>query len=173
MSLPLPVRYYPDPILERPLREVLWTNPAIPALLVLMRETILRRRGVGLAANQVGSSLRVCIIAEPRSPEIVMLNPWLAGRGPLRPSKEGCLSAPGIFAPVGRAEWVDARWTDLEGKAREARFEWDWARIVQHEVDHLDGLTIVHRMSPADRARASSAIKGLRDHHAAQASRVA
>jgi peptide deformylase len=126
--------------------------------------TVLRETpGVAVAANQIGLPVRVVVIEDEtvkheealedkrlvRVPHTVMVDPVIVGRSPtLVLHVEGCLSVPGYFALVERPEWVDVTWHDLGGESRSDRFDGWPARIVCHELDHLDGLSIVDRMSP-------------------------
>ena len=102
-------------------------------------------RGVGLAANQVGDTRRIVIVTfhvgEKKEPKTtVMINPEIPWESPKRVSiEEGCLSLPGVFEKVVRATRVQAQWQDVEGKTHERKLgKWD-ARILLHEIDHLNG----------------------------------
>ena len=102
-------------------------------------------RGVGLAANQVGDTRRIVIVTfhvgEKKEPKtIVMINPEITWESPKKVSiEEGCLSLPGVFEKVVRAARVQAQWQDVDGKRHERKLgKWD-ARILLHEIDHLNG----------------------------------
>jgi peptide deformylase len=116
-----------------------------------MQETMIQEdpktgiKGVGLAANQVGDTRRIILITlnvgERKEQKILpMINPSIEWISPQKVSmEEGCLSLPGIFEYVGRPARAQVRWQDLEGVWHERKFgKWD-ARILQHEIDHLDG----------------------------------
>jgi len=154
-------RYFPDPILCRPMPLADPTAPELKGYLELMQTMMKDRRGIGVAANQVGIPLRVCIIAEPGMKLVTMINPEITERGPVLMSEEGCLSCPGVTAHVPRSTWVQAKWLDENGLPQAERFEGQGARIVQHEVDHLEGLCIVHKMTPVDKTNNKKALKIL------------
>ncbi|RLA71683.1 MAG: peptide deformylase [Epsilonproteobacteria bacterium] len=103
-------------------------------------------RGVGLAANQVGDTRRIVVVTfhvgEKRELKVVpMINPEITWKSPKNVSmEEGCLSLPGVFEKVTRTSRIQARWQDIEGEWHERKMgKWD-ARILLHEIDHLDGV---------------------------------
>jgi len=105
-----------------------------------MLETMYAAPGVGLAAPQVGVSIRMCVIdvsPEKRNP-IVMINPEIISGENKISSEEGCLSFPGVYESVKRFEKVKAAYDDLKGKRKEIDAEGFLAKAVQHEIDHLD-----------------------------------
>jgi peptide deformylase len=116
--------------------------------------------GIGLAAPQVGISLRLMVVGEEKTPEArALVNPFIAEQGREVTSEEGCLSLPGIFAPVTRAEWVKLEAQDLEGKPVSIRASGLAARVYQHEMDHLDGVLFIDRLDPVTRDRIKRRIK--------------
>lgn len=126
-----------------------------------MFEAMNRKNGVGIAAPQIGVPVQACIIrimipgsekpVDMKSNGTVMFNPEIIEGGPMVESTEGCLSCPGVKASVMRKEWVRVRWTDQNGLPQEMRFGEFAAKIVQHELDHLAGICVVDRLTPADR----------------------
>lgn len=132
-------------------------HPDIQALIRNMQATLLAANGVGIAAPQVFRSLRLIIIASrpnPRYPDaplmeaVVMLNPeiiWLSTETCL--GEEGCLSVPGRRAQVARAERLTVRYLNQQGEAIEAEYSGFVARIIQHEMDHLNGVLFVDRVA--------------------------
>lgn len=143
------------PVLLRPAAPV--ADPQAPACRMLVQdmiETMLDAEGVGLAAPQVYRSLRLIVALplsdrdETRSPEpLVLFNPELAlEEGPEVLGLEGCLSIPGLRGAVPRAERLRYRGLDRLGAPIEGRAEGFFARILQHEVDHLDGVLFPMRM---------------------------
>ena len=140
-----------DPRLLQRAKEVeAFDTPALHALIADMRETMFERDGVGLAAPQIGVSLRVVIFGfeqNPRYPdaesvpETILINPVLTPlSSEIEEDWEGCLSVPGLRGAVPR--WKHLRYTgfDLQGSPLERLVEGFHARVVQHECDHLDGV---------------------------------
>lgn len=122
--------------------------------------------GVGLAAPQVGLKQRILVLnaegERGKGEELAMINPEIVGReGAPSDYDEGCLSFPGIYAQVTRPERCTVKYQDVQGNAHEATFEGFTSRIIQHEYDHLEGVLLVDRMSPADKLRNKSALEDL------------
>ena len=132
--------------------------------------------GVGLAAEQVGRREAICVIDVPRDAEykshagrndhvampLVLVNPDVRDpRGSMRKS-EGCLSFPGLYCDITRAETVTVEWTDLEGHRQEATVHGLLARAVQHEVDHLGGTLMSDKLSPAQRLANAGRLRRIR-----------
>jgi peptide deformylase len=151
-----PVRIYGDPVLRQRAREVTEFDDSLRQLVADMEQTMHAYNGVGLAANQVGVAQRVLVVDVPIDDETharyVLVNPQLSDRTGTVDGEEGCLSIPGIYEDVKRARSVHIEGFDADG-ARVA-FDADGylARAVQHEVDHLDGVLFVDRVSPLKRA---------------------
>ena len=147
--------YYPDPVLQKRAGPVDLAWPELRDFVGRMLETMKEAHGVGLAAPQVGESLRLFVASDTAEPEdaLVCINPELRAFGPSVSMEEGCLSLPGLNAPISRPEKVELSWTDLEGERRTAEFDDLMARILQHEFDHLEGTLFFERMTPADRVR--------------------
>ncbi len=156
----LKVRKYGDPILRRraaPVREI---TPEIRRTVEDMIETMYDEIGLGLAAPQVGVSLRLMVVSHDKTGEArVLVNPVIAEQGGEVTSEEGCLSLPGIFAPVTRAEWVQLEAQDLEGHPVSIRGRGLTARVFQHETDHLDGVLFIDRLDTMTRDRIKRRIK--------------
>ncbi|MDO4550729.1 MAG: peptide deformylase [Planctomycetia bacterium] len=144
---------YPHPILMQkclPLKRVdSELLNMIEEMFTLMYET----KGVGLAANQVGLPYRFFVINPSGDPEKkeqqrVFINPEITlGSGKPLEDEEGCLSFPEIYSPVLRAPKVTVRAYDEKGNEIRETFEGFIARIIQHEYDHLDGISFVHRLN--------------------------
>ena len=147
--------YYPDPVLQRRAAEVEAVGPELAAFAAKMLVCMQEASGVGLAAPQVGRSIRLFVASQTGEPAdgMVFLNPRIEPFGPIVELEEGCLSLPGIRADIRRTESVRLAFTDLEGEARTAEFGGLLARIVQHECDHLDGVLFFERMQETDRLR--------------------
>jgi peptide deformylase len=125
-----------------------------------MIDTMYDEIGIGLAAPQVGISLRLMVVGEENGRGArALVNPTIAEQGGQVTAEEGCLSVPGIFAPVTRSEWVRLEAQDLEGQAVSIRAKGLTARVFQHEMDHLDGVLFIDRLDPMTRDRIKRRIK--------------
>lgn len=158
MARVLDVLKYPDPLLRRPGKEVTTFDATLQDTVADMLETMYRYRGVGLAAPQVGLDRNLLVLnpegdPEQRDGELVLLNPRIISRKTMEYGEEGCLSFPGIYAEVERHQDIHVHYTDLAGAAQEISFEGFLARIVLHEMDHLQGVLFVDRLSAAERIR--------------------
>ena len=141
------MKLVPDPILRQQAKKI---NP-IPQSLGKytddMIETMHGERGVGLAANQVGSLRKVAVIQLPEWDEaLVLINPEIIRREGEREVEEGCLSIPGYRGTVKRSERVRARALDLNGKVLKIKAEGLLAQALEHETDHLNGYLYIDRL---------------------------
>jgi peptide deformylase len=115
----------------------------IKALIKNMGETMVEANGIGLAAPQVGQSIRLCI-APVGGKMTALINPEITKKSKeTNVDEEGCLSLPNIYLPITRSNEIVVKYTDSSGKPQERKLEMLEARVVQHEVDHLDGVLIV------------------------------
>jgi peptide deformylase len=162
----LKVRKYGDPVLRRRAAEVTDITPELHETIADMIETMYEEAGVGLAAPQVGISLRLMVVGhdERREPR-ALINPRIVARGGEVTAEEGCLSIPGVFAQVTRSEWVDVEAKDVDGLPVKIHGKGLLARVLQHEMDHLDGVLFVDRLDAVTRDRIKRRIKkeGLPD----------
>ena len=159
------VRLYGDPVLRQRAAEVTEFDGTLNALLEEMRETMKAYNGVGLAANQVGVLQRVAVVDVPREEgpreRYVLINPVIESRSGTIKGEEGCLSIPGIWEDVRRAGHVEVEGLDEQGRAVSVAAEGFLARALQHEVDHLDGVLFVDRLSPLKRQFLRRALEAL------------
>jgi len=149
-----PVRKYPDPVLRRVAEEVTDISDDICKLSEDMIETMRAARGIGLAANQIGVSLRMITIEgglDSQSPALVLVNPKIVERGQEELAEEGCLSLPGFYEMFKRAGQVMVKAITLDGKEFSVECGGLLARAFQHEIDHLNGLLLVDHLSPVKR----------------------
>ncbi|MBN1826214.1 MAG: peptide deformylase [Candidatus Eisenbacteria bacterium] len=152
----LPIRWYGDPVLRRKAEEVDPSDGRLDGLIRDMIETMHEGDGIGLAAPQVGRSERLIVIDgsafdgdEPRA----FLNPRILESSKGRVLyEEGCLSLPDLRADVERPEAVRVRYRTESGEEVEEEAEGLYARVLQHEIDHLDGVLFVDRLGAARRA---------------------
>ncbi len=113
-----------------------------------MGETMLKADGVGLAAPQVGESLRICIVPI-NNKFTALIDPEITSKSEeTNVDEEGCLSLPGVYLPIARSSAVTLTYTDTKGQHQERKLEMFEARVAQHEVDHLDGILIVDKPTP-------------------------
>lgn len=124
---------------------------AIQELLPKMVKTMHKERGVGLAAPQIGLSLRLAVM-EVDNVVYSLINPEITSRSQVKiVSEEGCLSLPGEYFPVFRSETVTVRYQNEKGLPKKLRASGFLATVIQHEVDHLDGILIVDRFTKQKR----------------------
>ncbi|MBP8932956.1 MAG: peptide deformylase [Candidatus Atribacteria bacterium] len=118
-----------------------------------MYETLHKNSGLGLAANQVGILQRLIVLNNPNSGEdMALINPeWIEVDSEKEIGEEGCLSIPGIFSKVNRFQKVQVTAQDIKGKQLVFLADNLLARIIQHEVDHLNGILFIDRLSPTRR----------------------
>jgi peptide deformylase len=168
----LTVRKYGDPVLRRRAEPVGEITPEIRKTVHDMIETMYDEVGIGLAAPQVGVELRLVVVTDEETRRArALVNPVIVDQGGQAAAEEGCLSIPGVFAPVTRAAWVKVEASDLEGRPVTIDARGLRARVLQHELDHLDGVLFLDRLDPVTRDRLKRKIKkeGLPEdarHHA-------
>ena len=156
----LKVRRYGDPVLRRRANPVEDVTPEIRRLVADMVDTMYDEVGIGLAAPQVGVSMRVLVVGDEEGRGVqVLVNPAITAQGGTVTAEEGCLSLPGIFAQVTRSEWVTLQAQDLEGKAISITARGLRSRVFQHEIDHLDGVLFIDRLDAVTRDRIKRRIK--------------
>jgi peptide deformylase len=146
---------YPDPILQQPGEPITEFNDELRQLVADMFETTYASSGVGLAAQQVGVAKRVTVIdlslGKDPAQRLVLVNPEIIFREGKQYEEEGCLSFPEIREKISRAAKVRIRAQDEYGKWFEMDGEELLARAFQHEIDHLDGIVFLFRMSALKR----------------------
>lgn len=151
----LKILEYPDPRLRKKAVPVASVDDALRRLIEDMFETMYDAPGIGLAATQVDVHRRLLVadVSAEKDHPYVLINPEIVAQDGLEVSEEGCLSVPGYFEEVERAERVRVRYLDRDGAAIEADFEGLLAVCVQHEIDHLDGRLFIDYLSEAKRQR--------------------
>ena len=143
----------PNPVLRQKSRAVApadFDDPKFKTLISGLIETMRARDGVGMAAPQVGAPLRLCVIikeyTDDKSKDMVLINPVWTKKTLLRASdEEGCLSVPEVFGKVTRYKKIRVKATDENGKDVNFEAKDFLARIIQHEVDHLDGILFIDK----------------------------
>jgi len=155
----LDVRLYGDPVLRRRASSVREMTAEIAGWLDDMVETMHTEVGIGLAATQVGIELRMLVVDEGRGTGHAYLNPVIIERGGEQVGEEGCLSLPGIFADVRRAEWIVVEAMDRAGVSFRRRASGMLSRVLQHEIDHLEGILFIDRLDKVVRDRVKRQIR--------------
>jgi peptide deformylase len=137
----LPIVKVPDPVLRQKTRKIKKIDASIQKLIDDMIETMYDAPGVGLAANQVGVSLRLCVIDCPNSSPglVVLVNPEIVKRSGTQECDEGCLSLPGYYGNVQRSEKVVVKGLNRDGRPVRYHATGLFAECIEHEVDHLEG----------------------------------
>ena len=146
----LQMRVHPDPVLRQKAKRVTRVDRSILKLLDDMVETMRATGGVGLAAPQIGVSLRVAVIEIPGEEVITLVNPEVVKRSGERRVMEGCLSVPGYRGELNRAVKVTVKALDRNG--REFRIKADdlLAEALEHEIDHLNGMLYIDHLESPD-----------------------
>ena len=149
----LKIRKYPDPVLKKKTEPVTDFGHVMQKLFDDMIETAHAADGLGIAAPQVGLSLQLFIACPTmkRGEEFVMANPVIEKSSGQEVLSEGCLSLPGISADIARATAVTVNYQDRHGIKRTVETYGLFARVIQHEMDHLDGLLLIDHFSGAKR----------------------
>ncbi|GMV55044.1 MAG: peptide deformylase [Betaproteobacteria bacterium] len=157
----LPILRFPDPRLQRRAHSVAEIDDSIRKLVADMAETMYAAPGIGLAAVQVDVPLRVIVIdvSEDKSELRVFIDPDIVERSGEQVCEEGCLSVPGVYEKVTRAERVRVRARDLSGEPFELAADGLLAVCIQHEIDHLDGVVFVEHLSRLKQTRIRSRLK--------------
>jgi peptide deformylase len=157
----LDILVYPDPRLRQKAEPVTRVDASIQKLVDDMAETMYQAPGIGLAAVQVNVAKRVIVIdiSPERNDLKILINPEIQARTGEQESEEGCLSVPGIFAPVNRAEEITVSAMDRDGKPYQLQAEGLLAVCIQHEIDHLDGKVFVDYLSRIKQDRIRKRLK--------------
>ena len=147
----LPLILYPAPSLQKPSDKVT-DFKAAQKLALDMIDTMLSAKGIGLAAPQIGQNTRLAIIHKDADPtlkdHLVIINPKIFSKGTeMDTEEEGCLSIPGALGLVPRYRKIKVRYTDASGQEQKLKAVGLFARVLQHEIDHLDGILFIERAS--------------------------
>lgn len=152
----LEILKYPNPVLRKQAEPVKEFNEELNRLVANMAETMYDAPGVGLAAPQIGVSRQVAVIdisAKDQDNElIVLINPEITSGEGSQVDEEGCLSVVDLTAKVKRFERITVKARDIKGNSREFEAEGWFARVIQHETDHLNGILFIDRLSSLKRA---------------------
>jgi len=151
----LNILHYPDPRLRTAAKPVSRVDDTVRQLLDDMLETMYKAPGIGLAATQVNVDRRVVVIdiSEEKNQPLCLINPEITELEGIEEMEEGCLSVPGVFETVQRADRVKMQALDRDGQVFELQAEGLLAVCIQHEIDHLDGKLFVDYLSSLKRQR--------------------
>ncbi|MHC4144077.1 MAG: peptide deformylase [Planctomycetota bacterium] len=161
------ITHYPSEILVGKAKPVEKIDDNIYRLVDKMIDIMTENKGIGLAAPQAGVSLRLFIISLDGSRDNVKVyvNPTVTPVGELGSVEEGCLSVPGVYTKIRRYKECEVTATDLDGNEFTDRAEGLYARALQHEFDHIEGMTIVSRMGQTARIVHRKQLKKLQERH--------
>jgi len=158
---------YPAEVLAGQAEPVETIDDNIRQLIKKMAEIMIERKGVGLAAPQAGVPLRLFIISLDGTAQNVKvyINPTVTSDGTVGSNEEGCLSVPGVFTKIRRYKKCKVTATDLDGNEFSDEAEGLYARALQHEYDHIEGITIVNRMTQTARIAHRRQLKKLTEQN--------
>ena len=165
------IRIYPDEVLKKKAETVTDFNEEIRQIVNDMFETMYKRGGVGLAANQVGILKRIVIIdlhsgkENQGKEQIVLINPEIVTLEGEEIKEEGCLSLPGLYKKVKRAAYAKVKAQNLNGEEFTIEGEGLLARAFQHEIDHLNGIVFIDRLSPLQKRLTLEKYKKLKRNY--------
>ena len=165
----LTILEFPDPRLRKKAAPVDVVDDELRTLIDDMFETMYAAPGIGLAATQVDVHRRLLVadVSADKDDPHVFINPEILEKDGVTVTEEGCLSVPGYYEEVKRAEHIRVRYLDREGREAEGEFEGLLAVCIQHEIDHLDGKLFVDYLSEAKRTRIRKKLEKERRHQAA------
>jgi len=160
----LTVLHYPDPRLRKIAESVHHIDNVIRQLVDDMFETMYQAPGIGLAATQVDVHKRIITIdiSEDKSQPLCLINPEIINADGVEKMEEGCLSVPGIYEPVERADTITVKALNQEGKTYELKANGLLSVCIQHEMDHLQGKLFVDYLSELKRKRIRKKLEKLR-----------
>lgn len=170
----LPILIYDNPVLHKKTDPVQENSPELQQLIDDMFETMYHANGVGLAAPQVNRMVRVFVAdadqmlededEEPTYGKRAFINPEIIFEGDRRETvEEGCLSIPGVYAPVERPVEIVIKYLDRNLEEQEMNVQGVWARVLQHELDHLNGVLFLDHLSMFKRKLLSSKLNDIDD----------
>ena len=149
----IPIRIAPDPVLKQKAKRVRAIDGSVNKLIDNMLETMHAAPGIGLAAPQIGVPLRVIVIGIPEEEDIALINPQVVRRTGERLVNEGCLSIPGYVGEIKRAESVTVKGRDQTGKEIRIKTNELLAQVLEHEIDHLNGVLYIDHLESMDKLR--------------------
>lgn len=159
------IRIYGDEVLRKKAEHVVEFDDELKTTVGQMFETMSEAEGIGLAAPQVGIPRAFLVIGMPRENEelekLFFANPEILETSGESHFEEGCLSVPSITEDVVRPEWIRLRYQDIDGNEQSLESDGLLARVLQHEIDHLNGILFVDRITPARKSLLKNSFKKL------------
>lgn len=154
----LPILHYPDPKLHTVAKPVTVFDEALRQLVADMAETMYDAPGIGLAATQVDRHIQLIVmdLSQEKNDLLVLINPKIVAQSGEQEYEEGCLSVPGVYENVTRAEFIKLEAQGVDGKSFRLEAEGLLSVCIQHEMDHLKGKVFVEYLSPLKRNRIRS-----------------
>lgn len=157
---------YGEEVLKTRAKEVISIDEKIAGLVKEMQATMYGAQGIGLAAPQIGRSIQLAIVdttlGQSQEEFMVLINPEIISREGGETLEEGCLSIPGVSAPVERSTRILVRAYDLHGNEIRQEYQGYLARVIQHEIDHLQGTLIIDRVSSLKKQLMKKEIRRLK-----------
>lgn len=152
----LKIYEYPDPVLRKRTDRITTFDETLTKLVEDMAETMYNAPGIGLAAPQIGQSIKLIVVDIPEKSDdekeyMVMVNPVIIGHEGSQLDEEGCLSVPELTANVKRYKGVTVSYQDIEGHTKELSTEDRFSVVLQHEIDHLNGVLFLDHLSSLKR----------------------
>jgi peptide deformylase len=147
---------YPDPILRKQTEKITTFDNELALLVEDMAETMYDAPGIGLAAPQIGKSIKLIVVDTTSDKEVEkrylpMVNPEIIAHEGTQVDEEGCLSVPDLTANVERYQYITVSYQDLQGQPHEVSTRDRFAVVLQHEIDHLNGILFIDHLSPLKR----------------------
>jgi peptide deformylase len=153
----------PNPVLRKKTKRVLAIDKSIVKLIKDMVDTMQDAEGLGLAAPQIGHSLRIAVLQMPKEEPFAIINPEVVKRIGEREVEEGCLSIPGYQGKIKRSMVVTVKGLDQQGKPLRIKAESLLAQALEHEIDHLNGVLYIDRLESADKLSKLEAVNQPQD----------
>jgi len=160
----LKIYLYPEQVLRQETKKVTAFDAELATLVADMGETMYDAPGIGLAAPQIGKSLKLIVVDTTKDSEgekefMAMVNPEIINHEGAQVDEEGCLSVPELTANVDRYKKITVAYQDVEGKAQELTTEDRFAVVLQHEIDHLHGILFLDHLSTLKRSLYKKKVK--------------
>ena len=160
----LKIYEYPDPVLRKRTDKITTFDETLAKLVEDMAETMYNAPGIGLAAPQIGQSIKLIVVditmnIDDEKDYMVMLNPVIVGQEGSQLDEEGCLSVPELTANVKRYKGITVSYQDLEGHTKELSTEDRFSVVLQHEIDHLNGVLFLDHLSSLKRSLYKKKVK--------------
>jgi peptide deformylase len=149
----IPIKTVPDPVLRQKAKRVKVIDKSVRKLINDMQETLQIATGVGLAANQVGQTIRIIVLNVPGADCKVVINPEVTRRIGSRVVNEGCLSIPGFIGEIKRSELVRVKGQNARGQEIKIKANGLFAEVLEHEIDHLNGILYTDHLESPDKFR--------------------